>query len=824
MTNWFKRNTTHLLVTALLITLCLAYFNPVLFGKTLGQNDVTRAESTATEINDYKEKGTTILWTNQIYAGMPAFQLWVPYPYNATTWIVKAISNSLPAPLGTILILILGAYLLFCVLKINPWLAATGAIAFTFSSYNIILLAAGHANQLFAIAFFAPVLAGLILIFRGHYITGTAILSFFLALEIRANHIQMTYYLLIGILILVGIELYHAVKNKVISSFLKSISYAGAATILAIMVNASSLWSTYDYSTETIRGQANLTQSTVEKAGNGTSKEWAYQWSQGVGECITFLIPGAYGSIPGSDVAAQSNVIKTFTGLGADPDQAFYFSQKLTPMYWGEKPFTEGSFYFGAVVCFLFILGLTIVESRLKWWLLGTVILTMLLSFGKNWPLVSDFFFDYVPLYNKFRTVESILAVAGLCFPLLALLGLQEISSIKDKPALLKKIKISFYITFGISVAIALAPTLFLSFRSSSHAELIANLAAALKIDNATANSIGNALVADRQSAAQSDAVRSCIFIAIAFGLLWAYVKNKMTFATLSFCFLALILTDLWSVDKRYLNKDTFMAKHETQRPQPREVDHQIWQDKDPNYKVIDLTQSILSDATTPYFHKSIGGYSAAGLRRFDELVKNQFNKGINLNILGMMNTKYIITSEPNAQHLTVQSNPQACGHAWFVNKVKFVKNADEEMQAITTLSPKSEVIIDQQYKNFVHSKLPDTSDLNSSISLTSYSPDLMVYNSTSKNNNIAVFSEMFYKKGWTMLIDGKETPFFRANYLLRAAYIPAGNHKIEFIFHPKSYYYGEKISLAGSILLGLLVLGACYRKFNFIQGFNGSV
>ncbi|WP_316789816.1 hypothetical protein [Pedobacter frigoris] len=812
MNVWFKRNATHLLIIALLITLCIAYFHPVFFDKTLGQNDVTRAESTATEIKDYREKGTTVLWTNQIHAGMPAFQIWAPYPYNITTWIVKVISYALPAPLGTVLMIILGAYLLFCVLKLDPWLAAAGAIAFTFSSYNIILLAAGHANQVFAIAFFAPVLAGLILIFRGNYLPGTAILAFFLALEIRANHIQMTYYLMLAILILVGIELYHAVKNKLTTSFLKSAGYAAAALILALAVNASSLWSTYDYSTETLRGPANLTQPAAEKTGSGLSREYAYQWSQGVEECITFLIPGAYGGSGRGDVNAHENVVKTLTGIGADPNQAAYIAQGLTPLYWGEKPFTEGSFYFGAVICFLFVLGLMIVKNRLKWWLLATVILTMFLSFGKNWPLISDIFFDYVPLYNKFRTVESILAVAGLCFPLLALLALQEVSSFKDKVELLKKIKISFYITFGISLIVALIPTLFLSFTSSTHADLISNLAATLKIDGATANSIGSALIADRQSAAQSDAVRSCIFVALAFGLLWAYIKNKTTFSTLSFGFLALVIVDMWSIDKRYLNTSTFIAKHEAAKPQPREVDHQIWLDKDPNYKVIDLSQSILSDATTPYFHKSIGGYSAARLRRFDEVIENQFSKGLNLNILGMMNTKYIITSDPNTQKLAVELNPAACGHAWFVQKVRFVKNADEEMHAITDLEPKKEVIVDQQYKDIAGKPL-DTGSTTGTITLTSYNPDVLVYQSSSEKPGIAVFSEIFYKKGWSMQIDGVETPYFRANYLLRAAYIPAGSHKIEFIFHPKSYYYGEKISLAGSFLLGFLILGAFYKR-----------
>lgn len=817
MNNWLRQNSTHFIVILLFFAICFLYFNPSFSGKALGQNDVTRAQSTTTEINDYKAKGTTILWTNQIHGGMPTFQIWAPYPDNITTWIVKAINYSFPHPVGTVLVLLLGSYLLFCVLKLNPWLAATGATAFTFSSYNIILLAAGHANQVSAIAFFAPVLAGIILIFRKKYIAGTALTALFLALEIRANHIQMTYYLLLAILILVGIELYHAFKNKSLPVFAKAMGYAAVATLLAIAVNASSLWSTYDYGTETIRGRSNLTQHATETS-SGLTRSYAYQWSQGIGECITFLIPNAYGGSTRGKSVEHSNVVKTLTGIGADPDQAAYISQSMTSFYWGDKPFTEGSFYFGAVICFLFVLGLLIIKNRIKWWLLAVVILTMLLSFGQNWPYVSDLFFDYVPLYNKFRAVESILAVAGLCFPILAVLAVNEVVINTDKAEILKKLKLAFYITFGLSFLIAVIPGVFLSFKSSDHMTFVGQLAETLKIEKSVANSIGNALVADRQSAAQSDAMRSCVFILIAFGLLWAFIKDKIKLNVLSIGFLCLVLVDMWGVDKRYLNNDSFVAKQDVEKPQQREVDRMISLDKDPNYKVIDLTQNILSDATTPYFHKSIGGYSAARLKRFDELIENQFSKTLNQGALDMLNTKYFIVTDPKTQGLTAQLNPSACGHSWFVNNVKFVQNADQEMQAITNISPKDEAIVDQKYKSLITAEKADSGAVDGKIELVSYAPDTLVYQSNSSKANVAVFSEIFYTKGWKMFIDGAEHPFFRANYVLRAANIPAGNHKIEFIFHPVSYYTGEKISFAGSALLVLVLIGALFaenKKFN---------
>ena len=432
MNNWFKQNSSHIFVLLLFFVICFVYFYPAFSGKTIGQNDVTRAQSTQTEINHYKEKGETILWTNQIHGGMPTFQIWAPYPSNITTWIVKGVNTVFPNPVGTILLLLTGTYLLLCVLKINPWLASAGAIAFTFSSYNIILVTAGHANQVFAIAFFAPVLAGILLIFRGKHSAGVALTALFLALEIRANHIQMTYYLLLAILILVGIETYHAFKYKTLPLLARAIAFATVATLIAIAVNASSLWSTYDYGKDTIRGKSNLT-AEAKESGKGLSKAYAYQWSQGVGECITFLIPNAYGGSSRGNAKQHEHVVKSLTDLGADPTQADYVAQNMGPSYWGEKPFTEGSFYFGAVVCFLFVLGLFIIKNKIKWWLLSVVILTMLLSFGKNFPFISDLFFDYFPLYNKFRAVESILAVAGLCFPVLALLAAQELTLANDR-------------------------------------------------------------------------------------------------------------------------------------------------------------------------------------------------------------------------------------------------------------------------------------------------------------------------------------------------------------------------------------------------------
>jgi len=815
MNNWFKQNGVHFAVAGLFIAICFFYFTPAFQGKVLVQSDVTQAQGMQKEIMDVRAKtGKAPLWTNQVFGGMPAYQIWAFYPDNITTYVISALKTVFPNPIDTVLLSLFGAYLLFCVLKLNPWLAAAGAIAFTFSSYNFILLHAGHSNQAYAITFFAPILAGIILTLRGKHWLGAILTAFFLAMEIRSNHIQMAYYLMISLLILVGIELYHAIKNKTTAAFLKSLAYLAGATLVAVMINASILWTTYEYGQESIRGKSNLTQKTAGGAGNGLDKEYAYGWSQGVGECITFLIPNAYGGGSGGALNADSKVAQALTEKGVPADQAAGFAAQST--YWGGKPFTEGPWYFGAGICFLFVFGLMIVRGRIKWWLLATVILSMLLSFGKNFSLVSDLFFNYFPLYNKFRAVESILVLTQLAFPILAFLAIKEVLQAKDKAFILKKLFLALYITGGITLLIALLPQLFFSFKSSTADEsLIAQLTQAFQGDSAFANSIvNNSLVQDRASLARADAIRSLIFVLITFGVLWALIKQKINLQITSLLILAVTLIDLWSVDKRYLKDDSFQPKEDAMQVRtPREVDQFILRDPDPDFRVLDLTlQDPFANASTSYFHKTLGGYHAAKLKRFQELIENQFSKSINPDVLDMLNTKYVITADPKSQTAGMKANNTACGHAWFVKQVRFADNADQEMQAISSFDPNNEAIVDIKYQSLINTK-QNAIDESGKITLTSYAPEHLVYESGSTTNQVAVFSEIYYDKGWKMLIDGQEKPYFRADYLLRAAQIPVGNHKIEFIFHPNSYYTGEGISMAGSILLVLAFGGYVFAE-----------
>jgi hypothetical protein len=809
MNTWFKRNGTHLAIIAFFVILIFAYFSPVLQGKRPAQSDVLQAKAMQKEIMDYKEKdGKGPLWTNQMFGGMPAYQIWVQYPMNIASHAINFIKTVLPDPVDVVLLYVLGAYLLFCVLKINPYLAAAGAIAFGFTSYNFIIIAAGHSNKALAIAFCAPIVASVILTLRGKYWLGGSLLALFMALEIRANHIQMTYYLFLALIIYLGIELYHAFKAKKLAPFGKAVGFLAIAGLLAVMVNAGTLWTTYEYGLESNRGKSNLTTDHAEEQ-SGLSKEYAYGWSQGVGESFTFLIPNLYGGATGVDelVKPESHVYKALQQVtGGDPTQAIQqlAGQLGMQQYWGEKPFTSGPYYFGAIVCFLFVFGLLVVRSRLKWWIVGTTILFMFLSFGRNFPLISDLFFDYLPLYNKFRAVESILAIVGLVFPILASISLKEAQEGQyDQKTLVKKLTIAAGITGGFSLLVAIMPTVFFSFTNSSHPQMVDALTQLLQNNRGVALNLANALISDRADIARADALRSFLFIAVGYALLWAYFNKKLSMQLAFILIGVAVLFDMWQVDRRYLNKDNFANKSDLANHfQARDVDTFILADKDPDFRVLDLTVQTFQDATPSQFHKTIGGYHAAKLKRYQELIDQQFSKSINQDVLDMLNTKYIITQDETNGSYKMSRNPTAAGNAWIVPSVQFAKNADEEMKAISSFDPKKEAIVDDQYKGMIDLKRVGAGGPTAMIKLDSYHPDHLVYSYSAPNDVIAVFSEIYYDKGWNMYVDKVQKPYFRADYVLRAAQLEAGNHIVEFKFEPKSYYMGEKISLAGSILL----------------------
>ncbi|OYX98039.1 MAG: hypothetical protein B7Y76_07750, partial [Sphingobacteriia bacterium 35-40-5] len=652
MNNWFKRNGVHLAIIGIFIALCFVYFSPALQGKALYQSDVLMAQGMQKEIMDIKAKdGKGPLWTNSMFGGMPAFQIWVQYPNNVTTYVISFFKTVFPNPIDTVLLYLLGAYLLFCVLRMNPWLAAAGAIAFAFSSYNFQIIDAGHSNKALAIAFFPPILAGIIMAFRRQYLIGAVLTALFLAIEIRTNHIQMTYYLFIALLIYVGIELYHAVKTKTTQDFLKSFGYLAAAVLLAIAVNAGMLWTSYEYGAETIRGKSNL-KTEKSEPNNGLDREYAYQWSQGLGESLTFLVPNAYGGASGAgNLDENSEVAKTLATKGIPAEQLMPAIQQLSQIglstYWGDKQFTSGPWYFGAIICFLFILGLFIVKNRIKWWILSASLLCLILSFGRHLPFLSDLFFDYFPLYNKFRAVESILVITAFLIPVLAILAVKEVAFHTEDPKKLNKSLLnSLYITAGLLLILIAVPTVLLDFKTQNHTAFIEQLTQVTNGDRAFADSIAKALVDDRINLARMDALRSLFFVLVGAGLIWALIRKKMNPQVTFIILAAVILVDMWNIDRRYLNNEKFVDKSVlAQQFKTRDVDQLIQRDGS-YYRVLDLASgNPFSNSIPSYFHKSIGGYHAAKLKRYQEVLDKQFNGAINEDVLDMLNTKYLITS-----------------------------------------------------------------------------------------------------------------------------------------------------------------------------------
>lgn len=782
----------------------------------LAQHDVVQAEGSQKELFDYKAiDGHAPLWTNSMFGGMPTYQIWYEHAYNIASYVGKTIRLVFPVPTDVVLMYLLGGYFLFSVLRVRPWLAALGAVAIAFTSYNFIYIEAGHLNKAYAIAYMAPIVGSIIMSYRGNKLWGHALLALFLALEIRTNHVQITYYLFIALLIYLGIELYHAIREKKIKGFLQTSALLAGSVILAVLVNASVLFPTYEYSKLTTRGKANIQK--VEEGGqtSGLDKEYAYQWSQGVGENITFLIPNAYGGKSSGTFDENSEVVKFLIKVGAPANQAQQIAQQTLPSYWGEKMFTAGPWYFGAGIIFLFVLGLFVVRGPIKWWILGATLLTIFLAFGRHFPLISDLFFDYFPMYNKFRAVESILVIPALLIPLLAILTVNELlTRANEIKNLDKTILYTFVAVGGFCLLVGLMPSLFLNFKNSGHEQFVQAIGQQFG-DKQLGNEVASALIKDRTSMAVSDAYRSFFIVLITFGMIWLFVKKKISTSVCLGVLAVVIIADLWAVDKRYLNDNSFLDERAAKSHiAEREVDQLIRLDKDPSYRVLDLTTNPFSDARASYFHKSLGGYHAAKLMRFQEVLEHQFNGAVNEDVLDMLNVRYLITRNPQNNAEQIQRRSTASGNAWFVDRVTFVKDNAQEMQAISSFNPAKEAFVHEEFKNKLSpARLGQAGS--AEIKLVSYHPDTLKYESTSPNDAFAVFSEVFYDKGWKAYIDGSEVPIIRADYLLRALQVPGGNHTIEFIFAPASMRISNIVSLVASIILvfGLFTVAWVHQR-----------
>ncbi len=821
------------------IVLTFGYFTPLMKGKVIMQSDMIQNKGMAKEIVDHREKyDEEPLWTNSMFGGMPSFQIAITYPSNLITPLRNFLMLGFPTPANMVFSYMLGFFILLLVLKVDKWLSIVGAIGFGFSAFFFLIIDAGHNTQALAIAYMAPVFAGVILVCRGKYLLGGALTALFFALELVCNHPQIAYYLTLGCAIYVMFEWIARIKQREFKDIFKGLTVFIIAGVLAIGCNITNLWNTYDYAKSTIRGPSELT-NTKEGAKNQTSgldKDYATQWSLGTGETFTLMIPGFKGRSSNVLYKENKSALKE-----ADPQMRETIGN--FPQYWGAQPFTDSP-YAGSIIVFLFVLGLFIVEGRLKWALLTTTILSIMLAWGHNFMSLTSFFLDYFPGYNKFRAVTMILVLAEFAIPLLAILAVDKIlknpdiykSRISlDPPAIFAKwlkflfrgktisfqnvFILSFALTGGLCLLFYIMPTTLVDFTWVQDVTYFNKFAESNGAD--IAQKFIDNMEAVRIAIFKSEAIRSFLFIFVGAIMVWLFAKSIINKAILIPILGILVLFDLALVDKTYLNDKNFTGKKESVNPFPlTEADKMVLEDKDPNYRVLDLMDAQngpFNNARTSYYHKSIGGYHAAKLRRYQELIEAHIGNNISniigaLNsnptdssiraafaqqgVLNMLNMRYVIYNA-NAQPL---QNRYALGNAWFVNEVKMVKNADEELKTVGEINPANTVVVDERYKAQLDGFTPKA-DASATIKLTDYKANNLKYESNASSEQLAVFSEISYKD-WVAYVDGKPATYFTGDWVLRAMRVPAGKHVIEFKFEPKKYFTGEKISLASCLLL----------------------
>lgn len=797
----FKKLIPHILVVVGLATVALAYMHPVLKNKELIQPDIVNFLGMCKEIVDYREAtGEEPLWTNSMFGGMPAYQISTLYPSNWSKKILKAFKSVLPQPADYLFLMFAGAYLMFLMMGVGWRYALPGSLAFGLASYTLIIIEAGHNSKVHAMAYMAPVLGAIMLTYRGRYVLGSALLALFLSLEIATNHLQITYYLLLIVLVLGAVKLVEAVKQNQLPHFAKATGLMLIAALLAVGPNIGALWTTADYGAETMRGKSELT---AKQKSSGLDKSYAMRWSYGVAETFTLLVPNAMGgssmnSFLQDEESATYQAFLNNRPKSQEEAQQMQQLQQMTTSYWGAQPFTSGPVYLGAIICFLALLGMLVIKSADRWWLLIALVLSIMLAWGENFAAFSDLFFNYFPGYNKFRAVSMTLVMAQLILPVLAILALKSYFEEENKKALQKPLFIAAGVVGGLCLLFGLAPSIFFDFMTESDASLIGT-----RFDW-----LLDALQEDRASMLKADALRSFAFILIAAALLYAYQLGKLKPQLIGILISVLVLADFWPVAQRYLDEDDFDRKSKVKNIiTPTAADKQILADKDPNYRVINLAANTFNDSKTSYFHKSIGGYHGAKLKRYQELIDSCISQ-TNLAVLNMLNTKYFIT--PDAQgRPSVRRNPLALGNAWFVEDLALAENADEELNFLTKddFNPARVAVIDKRFEEQLAGFTP-TTDSTAYIYFEEYKPNYLRYETESATDQLAVFSEIYFANGWNAYIDGELSPHWRANYVLRSMIIPAGEHTVEFKFEPEIYDTGENVSLAGSILLLLFVIG----------------
>lgn len=795
-----KQIGTHFLVILGFALVAVLYFNPVLKGKKIYQSDIVQYTGMAKQHIDFRNAyDAESYWTNSAFGGMPTYQLGAKYPHNYIKKLDLAL-RFLPRPADYLFLYFLGFYILLLVLKIDYKIAILGALSFGFSTYLIIILGVGHNAKAHAIAYMPLVLSGIILTFQKRYYLGFIITALASGLELVTNHPQMTYYLGFLIIILGITYLVHAIKSKELPAFFKATAVLFIAAVFAFSMNATNLMATSEYAKESTRGKSELTinpDGSPKEQTTGLDKDYITQFSYGKLETFNLFIPRFMGGGNREDIGKDSETYKAFRALGATPIQALQES-KQAPMYWGDQPIVEAPAYIGAVVIFLFVLALFLYQGRFKWWLIAGVLMSLLLSYGKNLSFLTDFFIDYVPLYNKFRAVSSIQVLLELCIPLLAALGLAQLfhkdRSSKTKLEALKK---SLGIVAGLTVVFLIFKNSLFDFVGSSDGQFKEYYGA----------SFVEALRLDRSAIFTEDALRTLLLVLAVGGLIFIYLKQKITQNTTIVILGLLLILDLLGVDRRYVNNDNFVSALKVDRPyQASTIDKELLKDTT-NFRVLDRSDNSTKSS---YFHNSIEGYHAAKLRRFKAVQEFHIDK-TNFEVLNMLNTKYIIYQNKEGEVLYFE-NENTNGNAWFVDAIESFETPDEEILALDKINTKTTAIAnasDLKSKRFVKDSM-------ASIQLVDYKLNHLVYETKTTEDGFAVFSEVYYKNGWNATIDGVEVKHYNVNYILRGLEIPKGTHTVVFKFNPSVVTTGSNISLVSSILLVLLILGQgilIYRK-----------
>ena len=820
--NTLKRYLPDVLAVLLFAVISYAYFFPAdIEGRILYRHDSSAGRGAGQEASVYHQQtGKTTRWTNSTFSGMPTYQTAPSYKStDGLGKLVKAYHLWLPENVWYLFVYLLGFYILLRAFDFRWYLAALGSVVWAFSSYFLIIIAAGHIWKVMALAYLPPMIAGLVLAYRGKYLWGLIVTAIFAAFEVNANHVQMTYYYLFIIFFMVIAWLVEALQKKQMAHFWKATAACAVGAALGICINISNLYHTWQYGQESMRGKSELVKkNAANQTSSGLDRDYITQWSYGIGETWTLLIPNTKGG-------ASFPLVMNKTAMDHADNNYIQIYQQLT-QYWGEQPGTSGPVYVGAFVLMLFILGLFIVKGPMKWALLAATVLSILLSWGRNFMGFTDFFLDYIPMYAKFRTVASILVIAEFTIPLLAMLALKQVIEQKDLKKLSKPIFLSFALTAGFCALFALMPSLFFSDFVSS-----GELHAMSQIPADQLNPLLDNLREMRRAMFTADCWRSFWIIVVGMGLLFLYLTKKLKAEYTVGAILLLCLIDMWQIDKRYLNDEMFVEKSQREAPQPlTNTDQQILQDKSLDYRVLNLASNTFNENETSYYHKSIGGYHAAKLRRYQEMIDAYIAPEMQklmpaiaeaqgdmtlipgdsiYPVLNMLNTKYVIVPLQGGQTVPIQ-NPYAYGNAWFVDKVNYVDNANQEIDMIGRLNLRHEAVADKKFQEQLGNAVDQD---NAIVTIKAYEPNHLVYDVQSDKGGVVVFSEIYYP-GWTATIDGQPAELGRVNYILRALNVKAGNHQVELSFNPKTVERTETIAYVAFVLLLLAVAAVVFIEW----------